>query len=331
MLPIIYFIISTLDSAIIEVVKLASIDIGSNSVRLLVADVEKGEIHPLIHERKVTRLASGLHHKGLIADMTLEGTIRAVREFSEIARSEGVVEVAMAGTSALRDASNASEAVRAIESASGHHLDIINGLQEAEIMSMGVFSGLRHLGRAIIFDIGGGSTELIAVNNRQVLKAITFPAGVVRMTEEPELADPPSISDIERLDRQSVMFSRLASEGLEDYIRHSDALIGTAGTASTLASLDMELDEYDWKRVQGHTLHLDRITELEALLQSTPLDIRRKIKGMEPERADLIIAGTRLTIRIMEALGFNQMTVSDFGLLEGLIVKISMETGEVEK
>ena len=308
--------------------KLAAIDIGSNTIRLLVANVDGGEIVPLRHERRVTRLASGLHINGAIFNEPLEATVNAVREFTVLARQEGVQRIVMAGTSALREASNALDAVRAIEDAAGLHLDIISGQMEAEIMSLGVLGGLGPVGRAIIFDIGGGSTEFIALNGKHVLKAITFPAGVVRLTEECILEDPPSTADIERLDRQATLIAQDAREGLGGHVMNSDVLAGTAGTATTLASLDLELTKYDWRKVQGHILTLERIRELETGIQQVSIDIRKKIKGMDPERTDLIIAGTRLTIRIMEALDFSEMVVSDHGLLEGLIVKAHMETGQ---
>jgi len=304
---------------------LASIDIGSNTIRLLVADTSGGRISPLRHERKVTRLATGLHKSGRISSVPLAETVRTVKDFAEIARRDGAARIIMAGTSALREAVNASDALRDIEEAAALPLDIISGQREAEIMSMGVLSGLEIKGHAVVFDIGGGSTEFIALDNGNILKSITFPSGVVRMMEQAVYDDPPSIDDVRRLDRLALDLAEGALEQLGDHLKDRALLIGTAGTATTLASLDMELERYDWKRVQGRVLSLERLYALEGLIQRMPLDLRRKIKGMDPERADLIVAGTRLTIRIMEALDYKIMTVSDHGLLEGLIVWLSLE------
>jgi exopolyphosphatase/guanosine-5'-triphosphate,3'-diphosphate pyrophosphatase len=305
--------------------RLAAMDIGSNTIRLLVADCHGGEVWPLRHERKVTRMASGLHLSGMISRPALEETTRTLESFAAVARQEGAERITMAGTSALRDASNAPEAVRALEGASGLRLEIISGENEARIMAMGVLSGIESGGRAIIFDIGGGSTEFIALDEGEVLRAVTLPAGVVRMVEEFLHDDPPSRDDMDSLDRHAALMAHEALEGLGRHAGDGSMLIGTAGTATTLASLDMGLERYDRQRVQGHVLSLEKICDLEAYVKSLPLDIRKKIKGMDPERADLIIAGARLTIRTMKALGFEHMTVSDHGLLEGLIVRLSRE------
>lgn len=308
-----------------EAMKLAAIDIGSNTIRLLVATVTNGKITPLRHERRVTRLASGLHISGVIDKGKRDITTRVVREYARIARDEGARRVIVAATSALREALNSDEFVKDIEISSGLHVDIISGQQEAETMSKGVISGLGTIEKAIIFDIGGGSTEFVALERGAVMNSCTFPVGVVRMMEESVHSDPPSESDIKRLNDCASIAASGVREGFMEFVAPGCALIGTAGTATTLASLDLGLDKYDWQRVQGHILHLGRLRELETLLLSTTLNNRRKIKGMDQERTDLIIAGTRITIRIMEALGFDNMMVSDHGLLEGLVIKLSLE------
>jgi len=305
--------------------KLAAIDIGSNTIRLLVASVDGGRIRPIRHEREATRLASGLHEKGLIDRSRLSATIKALSRFDSIVRAEGARRLIVAATSVFRESLNSQASVSAIEKATGLSVDVLSGEDEAEIMARGVLSGFDGIGKGILFDIGGGSTEFIATNGDNILYTRSYPVGVVRMLEEAVHDDPPSESDIRRIDDYASRAVNNASEMFLEYAGPESVLIGTAGTATTLASLDLGLETYDWQRVHGHVLSLLRLRDLEAVIGSVSLDNRKKIKGMEQERADLIIAGTRLTIRIMEALGFEQMTVSDFGLLEGLVIKLFME------
>lgn len=305
--------------------KFAAIDIGSNTVRLLVATVNGGELLPLRHERRVTRLAAGLHSSGVISSASFDATVSVIEDFVSIARAEGANRIRAVATSALREASNGRELVIAMEAVSGLRVEVISGQEEAGIMSMGVLSGFDSIDNAIIFDIGGGSTEFIAIKGDGIVRAETFPVGVVSMLEKSVSSDPPAEDDKQRLDKEASLVAVRARERFRQFIDRDSVLIATAGTATTLASLDLQLEKYDWRRVQGYVLSLDRLRAMEGELLSVSLEYRRKFKGMDPGRADLIIAGVRLTIKSMEALGFATMTVSDHGLLEGLVVKLSRE------
>lgn len=305
--------------------RLASIDIGSNTIRLLVATVEDGRVIPLRHEREVTRLATGIHSGGVISEGPLGKTLESVRRFAMQAQQDGVRKIRAVATSAIREAQNGKEVARMLSSSAGLDVEVISGDEEARITALGVMQGLGTIEDAIIFDLGGGSTEFICITGGKVVKAETIPVGVVKLHEKCLFSDPPAHSELAALDRLVAEaadkvrrdFKPLAIKGLP--------LIGTAGTATTLASMDLQLKAYDWKLIQGHEILRHRLVELEGLMLSVPLDKRRLLQGMDPSRADLIIAGTRLTIKVMEALGYDSITVSDHGLLEGLIVALYME------
>ena len=223
--------------------KLAAIDIGSNTVRLLVADAGKEGVAPLIHERRTTRLASGMHINGSISSKPLDDTLRALGEFSEMISHEGVDKALLAATSAVRDAANSADVVRAMEEASGLSVNVLSGHEEAAIMSMGVLDGFREIENAVIFDIGGGSTEFVAITGREVVKSSTFAVGVVGLLERAGLSDPPLTSEIERIDQQANALAQKAKGWFGAGVPLSGSvLIATAGTATTLASLDLALE-----------------------------------------------------------------------------------------
>lgn len=305
--------------------KLAAIDIGSNTIRLLVARMEQGIVMPIRHERVVTRLASGLHASGLIAHGPLEQTVEAIRSFAAMARADGADAIKAVATSALRESENGPEAIRYASREAGLTIEVIDGLDEAEITSMGVLQGFSCMPNALIFDIGGGSTEVISIADGNITMSETVPIGVVKLMEGTIKSDPPSDQDSMALDRAIGEAIASLRADFEGFVAPGAILIGTAGTATTLASLDLGLEKYDWTRVQGHVLHHAKLLETQSRLFALSQGKRKELKGMEPERADLIIAGIRLTIRVMETFGFDSMTVSDHGLLEGLIVKLSME------
>lgn len=305
--------------------RVAAIDIGSNTIRLLVADLTDKGFSTVRHERRVTRLASGMQESGLISGLPLRDTLDVVNAFASMAREDGAELIRAAATSALREAANGPEALREIEAASGVEVLLVSGDEEARIMSRGVLHSFPHDGEYLIFDLGGGSTEFVLAKRGNLTRTLSIPMGVVKLLEANVHNDPPSAEDIRRLDDQAGEVAVAANNTLGAMIAGNSVLIATAGTATTLASLDLGLEQYDADRVQGHVLGVDTVRSLESAMQALPIRRRRELKGMEPERADLIIAGVRVTLRVMESLGFRELTVSDHGLLEGLVIDMMQE------
>lgn len=302
---------------------LASIDVGSNSVRLLVGEVQKGRVMRERHERAVTRLAGGLSGTGLLRKEAIEETVRVLVRFSEAMKAHGVGRAMAVGTSALREADNAGEFLQQVLNETGMNVEVISGRREAELSAKGVLSSIGDVPSSLIVDIGGGSTEGMACEGRKVMKRITVPVGVVKLMERHLRTDPPSREELGSLQEDIEKVSAVLREEAGDFIKGDTVLVGTAGTATTLASMDLGLERYDAEKVHMHEIPLERLKGLSGMLESLPLGERKKARGLEPSRADLIIPGLRLTINLMEELGFRRILVSDHGLLEGVLLELA--------
>ncbi|MDP2166769.1 MAG: hypothetical protein Q8J64_00365 [Thermodesulfovibrionales bacterium] len=306
---------------------LSSIDIGSNSVRLLIGTVESGRINDIRHERIITRLASGLGASGLLGRPNMQKTLQALKGFLKITGQYGVRHIKAVGTSALREAKNSAEFVENVSAATGIKIEVISGRREAELTAKGVLRGCApgHNSLHLIIDIGGGSTEWIYSKGRKVIAAGTVPVGVVKLHEKHMRSDPPSTADISSLDRDLDGASAEIKENVGDLFGEGVVLIGTAGTATTLAAIDLSLAVYDRQKVHMHKMSLRRLRALSETLTGLPLEARAGVRGLEPGRADLIIPGIHFTIKLMEKLGIKGIVISDHGLLEGALLELSEE------
>jgi exopolyphosphatase/guanosine-5'-triphosphate,3'-diphosphate pyrophosphatase len=240
--------------------------------------------------------------------------------------SYGVSHVKAVGTSALREAENSGEFVEKAFHETGIRIEVISGMREAELTAKGVLLDFKGTTGPLIIDIGGGSTEWIIHKGESPVCGSLF-LGVVTLLERFIKTDPPSPHEIASVIREiDSQLLPLKSE-ISGRSMHVTDFIGTGGTITTLAALDLGLKEYDHEKVHMHGISLDRLYHLRDMLLSLPLSRRKDITGLEKERADLIIPGILLTIRFMEFLGFGMVTVSDCGLLEGLLKEMNDESG----
>jgi len=305
--------------------RVASIDFGTNTARLLVADRCEGGFSPVCLEREIVRMGGGFSREnGLSVEAQQRGQ-RCLERFSAIIRSLAVSQVYAVATSAVRDARNGGEFVAAIRSSTGIELMVINGIQEGELTMAGVLAGLDcPANDLLLFDVGGGSTEFMLVNNGRAEFVRSLPLGVVRLTEGK--VTPEAVS--EKIHRE---LDCLAQEMAAVPVRVASGatLVGTAGTATTLAAIAMEMKDYDYRKVNNSIITRQQIVSIyERLLPMTPEE-RVLIPGLEKGREDLIIAGTLVTLHTMERFGFDTLKVSDYGLLEGLIVSGGAATGKL--
>lgn len=308
----------------------ASLDVGSNSIRLLVGNVIGGRVVPFVYERVTTRLASGLSSgTGALGDEQMHRTLSALAGFRSIVDAQGVRSIKAAGTSALRSASNSREFLGRALAETGFEISVITGEEEARLTALGVLSSLEgRLDPAVILDIGGGSTELVLVNQGKIELARTEPLGAVSLIERHIRSDPPAMTEIVSLEAECASASSRFREAFAPLIKARKVpMIGTAGTMTTLASMDMALDRYERDMVNGHSIELGRLRALHDKISLMKLSDRRTLRGLEPDRADLIIAGLTLTINIMDYLDFNSLRISDAGLLEGLLIDLVREVG----
>lgn len=305
----------------------AAIDVGSNTIRTLIGTFRDGKLRRLFSDRNVTRLDEGIKETGYLKEKNIELSINALRNISKIISNYKVIDVRAVGTEALRVAKNSHDFIERVFRETGIRIRIISGEEEARLTVRGVLSGL-DVRDSLIIDIGGGSTEWVIYDSKRssVSYCESIPIGVVSLFEDHIKHDPPTHGELKTLEHyiEGPILQLLA--GLPGKPTGAN-LIGTGGTITTLAAIDLSLDNYQPEIVHGHLLSLDRLKDMRNKLISLPISLRKDIKGLERERADLIIPGIILTIKIMDIFQFDEMIVSDYGLLEGLL----LEGGEDEK
>ncbi|KAF0218516.1 MAG: exopolyphosphatase / guanosine-5'-triphosphate 3'-diphosphate [Geobacteraceae bacterium] len=296
----------------------AAIDLGTNTVRLMIGRIESGSIEQLLLKRHITRLGGGFTVERGISREARERTVAALRDFAEEIKRHGITRVRAVATSAVRDATNGEEFCHEIFLKTGIRLDVIDGRKEGHLTLRGVLAGLDERPKNLmVFDVGGGSTEYTLTQEERPLVTMSLPLGVVRLTEGKVTREAMEDKIVRELNS---LKSLLAEKQLISLLEQA-TLVGTAGTATTLAAISMKMTDYDYRRVNNYIIQLDEIKEIfAALLPMTPAG-RLLVPGLEKGREDLIIAGILITIKTMEIFQFTRLKVSDFGLLEGLLLE----------
>jgi exopolyphosphatase/guanosine-5'-triphosphate,3'-diphosphate pyrophosphatase len=292
----------------------AAIDFGTNTARLLIAECSPAGIIPVRIEREIVRLGGGFTDACGLSGEARERGLACLRRFSGIISAYGVGQVRASATSAVRDAVNGRLFVDEVLRDTGIHLVTIDGDEEARLTLKGVLSGLDSRNETLaVLDVGGGSTEFTVSVHGTPAFIRSMPIGVVRLTEGFRTSNDMVARVRSVVDQLEKEFS---SSGI---IMSGDAeLVGTAGTATTIAAIKMEMVDYDYRKVNNFTVDREAISEIfQRLLPLTPQE-RLSIKGLEKGREDLIIAGLVIITAVMDRFGFDRLKVSDFGLLEGL-------------
>ena len=299
--------------------RLAAIDIGTNSTKLTVAErADDGTLTVVAEDSEVTRLGEGVDAAKRLGDEAVRRTLDAVQRFAEAARGQGATRVLAAGTSALRDAANGRDFIAQAKQRANVDIEIISGDREAQLAYAAVRSddSLRLPPNAplLVFDIGGGSTELILGQGRDVQRHKSLDAGAVRLTERFLPTDPPT-------DDEAAQASRFADELLATFAApdQTPQIIGIGGTAVNLAAVTRALPQTDPDAVHGVTLTQADVSAALRHFRSVSLAERRNIPGLEPKRADVIIGGALLLSRLLARFHADQFTVSARGLRYGLL------------
>jgi len=295
----------------------AVIDIGTNSVLLLVGEIgPEGAISRVEDRIKVTRLGEGLSESGRISDEAAERTLLALREYRDICISHRAESIALVGTFALRTASNSADFLMVARRELGLEIEIISEEREAALTFKG---SSRCFGDDIVLcDIGGGSTEFATTKEGGRVEFASIPIGCVSLTERFLRGDPEKDEEIHNLRRE---VRKRLEEGLnpELFARpHDRRFVATAGTATTLMSMKLELPSYEAEKVHASTLKIDGLRDLIDAVRVKKLEERRKIAGLPPERADVILAGAELLQETMSFLGYTDALISDRGVRWGL-------------
>jgi exopolyphosphatase / guanosine-5'-triphosphate,3'-diphosphate pyrophosphatase len=307
----------------------AAIDLGTNTARLLIGHADAaGIIRPVLQMRRITRLGGGFTREGGISGEASARTVAALRDFAAETRRHHVAVLRAVATSAVRDAVNGKEFCDLVLRETGIDLEIIDGKTEGLLTLRGVLAGIdEKSGNFLVFDVGGGSTEYTLADGETVLFTASLPLGVVRLTEGKITC----AAMEEKIARElHSLREQLQKEALLPCIDHS-TLVGTAGTATTLAAIGRKMTHYDYRLVNNYVMGLGEIKNICAtLLPMTPAQ-RLQVPGLEEGREDLIIAGMLITIKTMELFGFTMLKVSDFGLLEGVLLESTAAGSAAEK
>jgi exopolyphosphatase/guanosine-5'-triphosphate,3'-diphosphate pyrophosphatase len=297
--------------------KLAALDVGTNTVLMLVVErAADGQIRTLADMSRITRLGRGVDASGAIDPDAMARTVDAIAEFTEKARALGAGKILTAATSASRDAKNGPEFLAQVKARAGLGLDIISGETEARLSHLATMKGLKldPADKILIVDVGGGSTELIRADPGRKLDAVSIQIGSVRLTERIVHHDPP-------LAREAADLRLAADEALQalgwDY--RPDTLVGIAGTVTTICAVALAMENYDAAVVHGHRLSHAEVIEAIHRLGSVALEERKTIPGVEPARADVIFAGAAIVERIMAHFHAAEVIVSDRGVRWGLV------------
>jgi exopolyphosphatase/guanosine-5'-triphosphate,3'-diphosphate pyrophosphatase len=295
-------------------VRVAVVDLGTNTTRLLVADVEQARVHEVVRRTRITRLGEGVDSRRRLLPLPIARVRNCLADYRRELEALGAERTLAVATSAIRDAENGEAFLGEIEWSYGFTTRLLTGEEEALLTFRGV-TGARNLeGRTLVVDIGGGSTELIA-GERDVEFQVSTDLGSVRLTERFLRADPPGEGELSAC--ASAIRSVLA-ERVPDGVRANVATaVGVAGTVTSLAALDLELVEYDPERVHGHQLGLDAVGEQLGRLAALPLVERRRVPGLEPERAPVIVAGALILREVLRNFRLDWIEVSERDLLHG--------------
>jgi len=307
---------------------LAGIDIGTNTLRLLVAEAGPGSLREIYSARYITRLGKDLERMGRLSSEAQENSLKVLTGFAEAIRRHSAAGVSAVGTSAFRNASNAHDYVNEVKKRTGLTITIISGEEEARLTLLGVLHSLKDLDKlqdgssasAVVIDIGGGSTEIIVTRQGHAPVTTSLPLGAVYLTERFLKHDPPSPDELELL--RNAIRTVMENQEHGPCANPAAILIGTAGTITTLAAMDQKLVDYDPDRINRHLMTVQAIDDMVADLAAKTLKERRAIPGLERGREDIILAGSVITQEIMKRFGFSRMIVSDAGLREGIIIDL---------
>jgi exopolyphosphatase/guanosine-5'-triphosphate,3'-diphosphate pyrophosphatase len=307
--------------------RVAVVDIGTNSTRLFIADVAHDRrLTQLVRESIVTRLGEGVDASGRLAEEPMRRVFDTLERYSAQIDDHGVSATTAVLTSAVRDASNGAEFAATVRERFGLDARTIDGDEEAALTFAGATSQRTGDHREIVVvDIGGGSTEFVTGRDGAVDFHVSTQAGVVRQTERHLHDDPPAPEELQALAAETQrIFTTAVPPDLRERVR---AAIAVAGTATSCAAIELELDPYDPERVHGHVLTLGTLEMLLARLAQMTDDERREVVGLHPDRAPTMVAGVAMLVEVLRAFGLDEVEVSEHDILRGAALRLASSAG----
>ena len=297
--------------------RVASIDIGTNTILLLIARVEGGKIHPLFEIETIARLGEGVQKNGILLKEAMQRSLQTLAQYLKWCREMGVQQVFAAGTSALREAENSKEFLKLVKEKLNLSIEVISGEEEAQLSFLAVAKDLNETEKPIlVVDVGGGSTEFILGKGDRISQWVSLPLGSVRFTEQFLHSDPIQEKEWLRMEGKT--------RGLLVNIPHSEEpilMIAVGGTASTLASVEQSLKEFIPEKIHHFVLGKKALKNQLLLYRFKTIDERKKISGLPAARADVIVAGGAILYMAMEELRSPSVLISCHGMRYGLLYK----------
>lgn len=302
--------------------RVAAVDVGTNSVRLLVADVAGSQLAPVERLMTITRLGFGVDRTGRLDDDALARTLDCIAGYARRWQELGVQRARISATSAVRDARDRDRFFDGVRARAGVAAEVLTGEQEARTAFRGATAAVEAMRPALVLDIGGGSTELIlgewspeAMSSRQL--------GCVRLTERCITTDPPTAADLDGA--LAVIDAELDGVAAEFDPSRAATLVGVAGTVTTVGALHLELPAYLPERIHGARVPLDRVADITGSLAAMTSGQRAALGPMASGREDVIVAGCLILVRVMERFGFGEVLVSESDILDGLALELGRD------
>ena len=286
--------------------RVAAVDLGTNSTRLLVADVVDGHITPVVQRLQITRLGEGVDERRRLLPLPIARVRNCLSTYRGELEQLGAERTLLVATSAVRDAENGEAFLGEIEWSYGFSTRLLSGREEAELAFRGATLERTLTGATLVLDIGGGSTELIVGDSTGLISLTSLDIGSVRLTERFLHLDPPSPTELDAC--AAAVRAELPAVRVE-------AAVGVAGSITTIAALDLGLSEYDRERVHGHRIRLAGVAHQLDRLAALPLAERSRIQALEPERAPVIVAGALILRETLAHLGLDEIEASEHDLL----------------
>src|SRR5579862_8096299 len=300
----------------------AAVDIGSNSVRLKISRLTRHRLTEIHEDREVTRLGDSVFRSGFLSPDAIANTVKVLRRFHRAVQNAGADSVRVVATSALRDARNARAFLEWVRSTTGWDVEIISGLEEARLIHLGLVSTLRvNTSPVLMADLGGGSCELTVSSEGHIRNTVSLPLGAVRLTNEFLRHDPPRKSEM----RQLRGFISREIERTADRIKRArpKVVIATSGTAESLAAVCHGL--YKTKESRAATVSKTQLRRIAKLLARLPLEDRKKLSGVGPRRAEIIVPGAAVYLALLERCQLGGFRYSPLGLRDGLLAQMAAE------
>ena len=295
--------------------RVAAIDLGTNTTRLLVADVADGRVHEVERETRITRLGEGVDGRRRLLPVPIARVRNCLADYRRALESLGAERALAVATSAIRDAENGEAFLGEVEWSYGFTTRLLTGDDEALLTFRGVVANRALPAGTLIVDLGGGSTELVVAGEDEIEFRTSLDIGAVRLTERFLPSDPPADEELEACRRA---IAALLAERVPDDVREGVArAIGVAGTVTTLAALDLGLPAYDRDRVHAHVLTAEGARRQLERLAALPIAERREVPALEPERAPVIVAGAAIVVELLTFFGLGGIEASERDLLDG--------------